>query len=123
MAKNWKSENFFQNLIFTAQLLLLKNGVLICAFGTPEQKAKYIPKLASVEWIGGMAITEPEAGSDVASLKTTAVRDGDEYVVNGNKIFITNANVADVIVFLASEQSHWLTGQLLYVGGGWTMHH
>jgi butyryl-CoA dehydrogenase len=69
-------------------------------YGTPEQKAKYIPKLASVEWIGGMAITEPEAGSDVASLKTTAVRDGDEYVVNGNKIFITNANVADVIVCL-----------------------
>ena len=69
-------------------------------YGTPEQKEKYIPKLASVEWIGGMAITEPEAGSDVASLTTTAVRDGDDFIVNGNKIFITNASVADVMVCL-----------------------
>ena len=69
-------------------------------YGTPEQKEKYLPRLATGEWIGGMAITEPEAGSDVASLKTTAVRDGDDYVVNGNKIFITNGSVADVIVCL-----------------------
>lgn len=69
-------------------------------YGTPEQKAAYLPKLATGEWVGGMAITEPEAGSDVASLKTTAVRDGDDYVVNGNKIFITNGSVADVIVCL-----------------------
>lgn len=69
-------------------------------YGTPEQKAAYLPKLATGEWVGGMAITEPEAGSDVASLKTTAVRDGDDYIVNGNKIFITNGSVADVIVCL-----------------------
>jgi acyl-CoA dehydrogenase len=69
-------------------------------YGTPEQKEKYLPKLISVEWIGGMAITEPEAGSDVASLTTTAVRDGDDYVVNGSKTFITNGSVADVIVCL-----------------------
>ncbi len=69
-------------------------------YGTPEQKKRYLPLLASGEWIGGMAITEPEAGSDVASLKTTAVREGDAYVVNGNKIFITNGSVADVIVCL-----------------------
>jgi len=69
-------------------------------YGTAEQKAKYIPKLAGVEWIGGMAITEPEAGSDVASLSSTAVREGDQFVVNGNKTFITNGSVADVIVCL-----------------------
>ena len=69
-------------------------------YGTPEQKARYLPLLASAEWIGGMAITEPEAGSDVASLKTTALRHGDDYLVNGNKTFITNGSVADVIVCL-----------------------
>ena len=69
-------------------------------YGTPDQKAKYIPKLATADWIGAIAISEPEAGSDVASLKTTAKREGDHYVVNGNKIFITNGSVADVIVCL-----------------------
>jgi alkylation response protein AidB-like acyl-CoA dehydrogenase len=69
-------------------------------YGTPEQKAKYLPKLTSTEWIGGMAITEPEAGSDVASLKTRAVRQGDHWVVNGTKTFITNGSVANVIVCL-----------------------
>ncbi len=67
-------------------------------YATPEQKAKYLPRLVSGEWLGGIAITEPEAGSDVASLKTTAVREGDHYVVNGTKTFISNGNVADVIV-------------------------
>ncbi len=69
-------------------------------YGTPEQKDKYLSKLATGEWFGGMAITEPEAGSDVAALKTTAKRDGDHYIVNGTKTFITNGNVADVIVCL-----------------------
>lgn len=69
-------------------------------YGTPEQKARYLPRLATAEWIGGMAVTEPEAGSDVASLATRAVRDGDHYVVNGTKTFISNGNVADVIVCL-----------------------
>lgn len=69
-------------------------------YGTPEQKKRYLPLLASGAWIGGMAVTEPEAGSDVGALKTTAVREGDTFVVNGNKIFITNGSVADVIVCL-----------------------
>jgi len=67
-------------------------------YATPEQKAKYLPRLVTGEWLGAIAITEPEAGSDVASLKTTAVRKGDRYVVNGTKTFISNGNVADVIV-------------------------
>ncbi len=67
-------------------------------YATPEQKAKYLPKLATGEWIGAIAITEPEAGSDVASLRTAAVKEGDHYLVNGTKTFISNGNVADVVV-------------------------
>jgi len=71
-------------------------------FGTEEQKKKYMPKLASGEWIGCMGLTEPGAGSDAASMRTTAVKKGDKYVLNGSKTFITNAPVADVIVVFAS---------------------
>jgi butyryl-CoA dehydrogenase len=71
-------------------------------FGNEEQKKKYVPKLASGEWIGCMGLTEPGAGSDAASMRTTAVKKGDKYVLNGSKTFITNAPVADVIVVFAS---------------------
>ncbi len=67
-------------------------------FGTKEQRDKYIPKLASGEYIGCIGITEPEAGSDVAGLKTKAVKDGNHFVLNGTKTFISNGNVADIIV-------------------------
>ncbi len=60
-------------------------------FGSPEQKARLLPKLASGERLSGFALTEPGAGSDLTALRTTAVRDGDDYVVNGEKLFITNA--------------------------------
>lgn len=60
-------------------------------FGTPEQKAKWLPELASGRRLSGFALTEPGAGSDLTALKTVAVRDGDEYVVTGEKLFITNA--------------------------------
>jgi len=63
----------------------------IRAFGSPEQKARYLPKLASGERLSGFALTEPGAGSDLTALKTRAVRDGDDFVVNGEKLFITNA--------------------------------
>ena len=74
----------------------------IYAFGTEDQKRKYVPKLASGEWIGCMGLTEPGAGSDAASLSTTAVKKGDRYVLNGSKTFITNAPVADVMVVFAN---------------------
>lgn len=70
----------------------------ILYFGTEEQKQKFVPKLASGEYIGAFAITEPGAGSDAASIKTSAVRKGDHYVLNGSKIFITNAGVADTYI-------------------------
>ncbi|MBF7083088.1 acyl-CoA dehydrogenase [Desulfallas sp. Bu1-1] len=74
----------------------------IYAFGTEEQKQKYLVPLASGEKIGALGLTEPSAGSDAGSVKTTAVLDGDEYVLNGSKIFITNGEKADIYVVIAS---------------------
>ncbi len=65
--------------------------------GTEEQKQKYVPKLASGEMLGAFGLTEPGAGSDAGATKTTAVRDGDEYIINGSKIFITNAGRAGIL--------------------------
>jgi alkylation response protein AidB-like acyl-CoA dehydrogenase len=73
---------------------------LIKLFGTEEQKQKYLPPVCAGKWRAGMASTEPDAGSDVAAITTTAVRDGDEYVISGNKMFITNATVGDFLVVL-----------------------
>lgn len=69
--------------------------------GTPEQKAKYLPGLASGEIIGSFALTEPDVGSDAGSVKTTARRDGDVYVLNGTKRFITNAPHAGLFTVMA----------------------
>ncbi len=69
--------------------------------GTEAQRRKYLPKLITGEWVGAMALSEPEAGSDVASMTTTAERQGDEYVLNGSKMWITNGPIADVVVVYA----------------------
>ena len=69
--------------------------------GTEEQKKKYVPKLASGEMLGAFGLTEPNAGSDAGATKTTAVRNGNNYTVNGGKIFITNAGVAGLLSFTA----------------------
>ncbi|MFA5685626.1 MAG: acyl-CoA dehydrogenase family protein, partial [Lysobacteraceae bacterium] len=69
--------------------------------GTGEQKRKYLPRLASGELVGSFALTEPEAGSDAGSLRTSARRDGDFYVLNGTKRFITNAPVAGLFTVFA----------------------
>lgn len=69
--------------------------------GTPEQKQQYLPRLAAGELIGSFALTEPEAGSDAGSLKTTADKDGDFYVLNGTKRFITNAPHAGIFTVMA----------------------
>lgn len=73
----------------------------IVELGTEEQKQKYLPKMATGEWIGAFALTEPEAGSNAANLKTTAVKQGDKYIINGSKHYITNAVEAHVFTVMA----------------------
>jgi len=73
----------------------------VVMFGNDAQKAEWLPKLASGEVIASFALTEPGAGSDAASVRTTAIRDGDDYVVNGTKRFITNANRAGMFTLMA----------------------
>ena len=73
----------------------------IYQFGTEAQRQKYIPKLASGEWLAAWGLTESEAGSDSSGTRTTAVRDADEWVLNGSKNFITNASVGSVAVLMA----------------------
>jgi len=76
-------------------------------FGSDELRQRYVPKLASGEWLGAWGLTEPEAGSDAGGTRTTAVRDGDEWVLNGSKNFITHASVGSAAVVMArtSKQS------------------
>jgi long-chain-acyl-CoA dehydrogenase len=69
--------------------------------GTEEQKQKYLPGMVSGECVGAVAMTEPGAGSDLQGLRTTAKRDGDDYVINGSKTFITNGQHCDVVVVVA----------------------
>lgn len=73
----------------------------IVELGTEEQKQKYLPKMATGEWIGAFALTEPSAGSNAANLKTTAVKKGDKYILNGSKHYITNAVDGHVFTVMA----------------------
>ncbi len=91
-------------LSYAAHVSLGTNPIKL--FGTDEQKKKFLPKLATGEFIGCWALTEPGTGSDAAAQKTTAKRDGDYYVLNGTKQFITNATHADVAIIMAmTDQS------------------
>jgi alkylation response protein AidB-like acyl-CoA dehydrogenase len=74
-------------------------------YGTEEQKKKYLPKIVSGEAIFSGAFTEPDAGTDVAAIRTRAIPDGDEYVINGSKMFITNGTISDFIVVLCVTDS------------------
>ena len=73
----------------------------IVQFGTPEQKEKYLPDLCTGKKLAAFGLTEPNAGTDAAGQQTTAVKDGDDYILNGTKIFITNAGEADVYIIFA----------------------
>ncbi|MCD6231058.1 acyl-CoA dehydrogenase family protein [Candidatus Aerophobetes bacterium] len=86
-------------LIFGANLLCTYP---LLRFGTEEQKKKFLPPLARGESLGAFALTEPEAGSDAGNVQTTAKKDKDGYILNGNKIFITNGEVADTYIVIAN---------------------
>jgi alkylation response protein AidB-like acyl-CoA dehydrogenase len=77
----------------------------LLAFGTEEQKRKWLPRIARGEVVGAVCITEPFVGSDAAGIETTARRDGDDYVLNGKKRFITNAGLADIYVVYAKTSA------------------
>jgi acyl-CoA dehydrogenase len=70
----------------------------IKSFGTEQQKQRWLPKMVTGEAIGSLGMTEPHAGSDLRSIRTRAVRDGDDYVINGQKVFISNGQLCDVVV-------------------------
>ena len=88
----------------------------ITALGNAEQKQKFLPKMASGEWVGAFALTEPQAGSDPASMRTMAVKKGDRYVLNGEKIYITNAGPAHVFTVMAiTDKSKGIKGISAFV--------
>ena len=89
LARGWMS---LAGIINTHVLV----GYAISEYGTPEQKAKYLPKLVEPEIRCALTITEPDAGSDAQAIKTTAVRDGDDYIINGQKMWVTNGHRAGV---------------------------
>ena len=101
-----------------AHVSLCTNHIFVA--GSDEQRERYIPKLASGEWIGSWALTEPESGSDASGTRTKAVRDGDCWVIDGSKTFITNGHYADVCVVMAvtdrSASSHGISAFIVEKG-------
>ena len=88
----------------------------ILSYGTDEQKKKYIPDMASGKRIGAFTVTEPGAGTDAAAQKSTAVRQGDKYILNGTKIFITNGGIADIYIAAAmTDPSKGLKGITTFI--------
>lgn len=105
-------------LIVAAHTSLCTNHIYLA--GSEEQKRKYIPKLATGEWIGCWSLTEPFAGSDAAGTRTKAVREGDFWILNGSKTFTTNAHYADVCVAMAvtdrAAQHHGISAFIIEAG-------
>ena len=91
-----------QGLLFSLNAHLWTNTIPILIYGTPEQKEKYLPPLSDGTLIGANAASEPDAGSDIFSMRARAVRDGDHYVLSGAKTFVSNAPIADVFVAYAT---------------------
>jgi alkylation response protein AidB-like acyl-CoA dehydrogenase len=91
-----------QGLLFSLNAHLWTNSIPILEYGTDAQRAAYLPGLSSGSLIGANAASEPDAGSDIFSLRTRAIRDGDSYVLNGTKMFVTNAPVAHLFVSYAT---------------------
>ncbi|MFM0390883.1 acyl-CoA dehydrogenase family protein [Paraburkholderia phytofirmans] len=88
--------------IINSHLIL---AMLVQRNGTPEQKSKYLPKFATGEWRGGIGLTEPDCGTDLQAIRTTAKRVGDEYIVNGNKTWITNSKHGNTLALLVKTDT------------------
>ena len=98
-------------LLFAIHAHMWSIEIPILRFGTEEQKRRYLPRLVDGTWIGAHGMTEPGSGSDAFSLSTRAVRNGDRYVLNGTKTFITNAPVSDLaLVFATVDQKKGIWG-------------
>lgn len=91
-----------QGLLFSVNAHMWTSTMPISLYGTPEQKQRYLPRLSNGEWVAANAASEPDAGSDVFSMRTRAERQGHCYVLNGTKTFVTNAQVADLFVAYAT---------------------
>ena len=107
-------------LLFAIHAHMWSVQMPILKFGTEEQKRRYLPKLCDGSWVGAHGMTEPDSGSDAFSLKTRAVRQGDRYLLNGSKMFVTNAPEADLALIFASvdeKKGMWgVTGFLIERG-------
>ncbi|NML98407.1 acyl-CoA/acyl-ACP dehydrogenase [Paraburkholderia sp. RP-4-7] len=93
IARVWMSVSGIINSHLILAMLVQRNG-------TPEQKSKYLPKFATGEWRGGIGLTEPDCGTDLQAIRTTAKRVSDEYIVNGNKTWITNSKYGNTLALL-----------------------
>ncbi|MHC4610206.1 MAG: acyl-CoA dehydrogenase family protein, partial [Planctomycetota bacterium] len=96
-----------QGLIFSLNAHMWTNEIPILIYGTEEQKKKYLPGLCDGTLIGANGASEPESGSDVFAMRTRVEKDGDDYVINGTKMFVTNAQEADVIAAYATLDPDW----------------
>ena len=103
-------------LLFAINSHMWTCEIPVLNFGTDEQKEKYLPGLCKGKLIGGHAMTEPDSGSDAFSLKTTAVRKGDKYILNGTKMFVSNGPIADILlVFAATDKSKGFAGVSAFI--------
>lgn len=100
------------SVILTTQILAIMPLLLA---GSPEQKERFLPRLASGEALGAIGITEPEAGSDVSNIQTRAEKRDGHYVLNGRKVLITNAGLADIYIILARTGEHRVKGLSMFV--------
>lgn len=104
----------------SCSIIVSVNNSLVCypleVFGSPEQKERFLKPLAAGKWVGAFALSEPESGSDAGAMKCSAVRDGDHYVLNGVKNFITTGSHADIIiVFTMTDPSKGSRGTTAFL--------
>jgi glutaryl-CoA dehydrogenase len=103
IAKELESVDSGYRSMYSVQSSLVMNPIYY--YGTKEVKDKYLPKLCTGDYVGCFGLTEPDAGSDPSSMRSFAVKDGNSYIVNGSKTWITNAPIADVIIFWAKDKN------------------